>query len=144
LRVYRSVYDHHSPAINPLIKKTHTHTKPKRIKIKLKIRALKPLHIRNACGERLEKCSLHPPSVLARDLPFGVWAYNQCLAWSWAFHGCTRGEPYLGVRDGKYCRNAFGNFNKTKKNTKPKRKKEKKVKIRALIVPFLAHPQIHV
>jgi hypothetical protein len=43
---------------------------------------LKPLNIRNACGERLEKRSLHPPLVPARDLPLGAWAYNRCLAWS--------------------------------------------------------------
>ena len=41
---------------------------------------LKPLNIRNACGERLEKRSLHPPPVPARDLPLGVWAYNRYLA----------------------------------------------------------------
>ena len=35
---------------------------------------LKPLNIRNACGERLEQRSLHPPPVPARDLPLGVWA----------------------------------------------------------------------
>ena len=35
---------------------------------------LKPLNIRNACGERLEKRSLHPPPVPARDLPLGVGA----------------------------------------------------------------------
>ena len=43
---------------------------------------LEPLNIRNACGERLEKRSLHPPPVPARDLPLGVWAYNRYLAWS--------------------------------------------------------------
>ena len=72
---------------------------------------LKPLNIRNACGERLEKRSLHPPPVPARDLPLGVWAYNRYLAWSWAFQGCTRGEPYSENTAEKYCRNAFGNFN---------------------------------
>jgi hypothetical protein len=52
---------------------------------------LKPLNIRNACGERLENRSLHPPPVPARDLPLGVWVYNRCSAWSSAFQGCTRG-----------------------------------------------------
>jgi hypothetical protein len=73
--------------------------------------ACKPLNIRNACGERLEKRSLHPPPVPARDLPLGVRAYNRYLAWSWAFQGCTRGEPYSENTAEKYCRNAFGNFN---------------------------------
>ena len=72
---------------------------------------MKPLNIRNACGERLEKRSLHPPPVPARDLPLGVWAYNRCLAWSWAFQGCTRGEPYSENTAEKYSRNAFGKIN---------------------------------
>ena len=55
--------------------------------------------------------SLHPPPVPARDLPLGVRAYNRYLAWSWAFQGCTRGEPYSENTAEKYCRNAFGNFN---------------------------------
>ena len=72
---------------------------------------LKSLNIRNACGERLEKRSLHPPPVPARDLPLGVRAYNRYLAWSWAFQGCTRGEPYSENTADKYSRNAFGEFN---------------------------------
>jgi hypothetical protein len=99
---------------------------------KIRQKRLKSLNIRNACGERLEQRSLHPPP--ARDLPLGVWAYNRYLAWSWAFQGCTRGEPYSENTAEKYCRNAFGNLNKeTTLN-----QKEKMLKNCALDVPEFA------
>ena len=71
---------------------------------------LKPLTIRNACGERLEKRSLHPPPVPARDLPLGARAYNRCLAWSWAFRGVHTWDAIFRPEGRKYGRNAFGNF----------------------------------
>jgi hypothetical protein len=89
---------------------------------------LKPLNIRNACGERLEKRSLHPPPVSARDLPLDVRAYNRYLAWSWAFQGCIRGEPYSENTAEKYCRNAFGNFNLKKTTQNQKEKNAKKMR----------------
>ena len=71
--------------------------------------------------------------MLARDLPLGVWAYNRYRAWSWAFQGCTRGEPYS--------ENTADNTAETplviliKNNTKPKRKENGK-KLRPEIYPF--------
>ena len=96
---------------------------------------LKPLNIRNTCGERLEQRSLHPPPVPARDLPLDVRAYNRYLAWSWAFQGCTQGSHIQKIRQTNTAETPLVILIKKHHETK---KKEKKGKNCARLYPAFA------